>query len=103
MAKSKPKVTFRANCIVVGEYDRRVARMLSFEGYRLRDEAEAVMRDGERWDRGSPLYREARTTYLLIGQAAILIEDMAKRIISKGLPKRERAMLAKILTAEEEA
>ena len=100
MRKQRPKVSMRANVVTIDEWDRRVARLLSYEGWFLRHNAEAVMRAGEGWDRGSALYKEARLSYLLTVQAAILIEDLAKKTISKGLPKRERTMLLKLLAAD---
>ena len=96
MARGR-RVNLRVNCIMADEYDRRVARALSMQGYFLRQQADGVMCDAERWDRDSPLYRESRLTYHLLLTAAIMIEDLAKRTITKGLPKRERALLVKLL------
>ena len=83
--------------VAMDEYDRRVARILSLEGYFLRRHADTVMEDGARWGRDHPLYKESRLTFHLMLSAATMTDALAEKIIRKGLPKRERELLCKFL------
>jgi hypothetical protein len=84
----------------VDEMDRRVAHMLFLESRNMRSVAEFSAEAAMHLDVDEPLWVEERRAFHAATSAAIMIEDLARRVARTGIPARERRSLEKFMACD---